>query len=97
MAVVRMNTANAMSSCWSDHTGASGVKSETPWRRRDLRQVEEGQDRMACSKVSGASEHKGQDVSASGSSHEGCAGREEELFGPQFEAHVRWDNPGYWG
>jgi len=28
--------------------------------------VEEGQDRMACSKVCGASEHNGQDMSASG-------------------------------
>jgi len=40
-------------------------------RRRDLWRAEEGQDRMACSKVCGASEHNRQDVSASGLSHEG--------------------------
>ena len=34
--VVRMNSARAMSSYWSDQIGASGAKSETPWRRRDL-------------------------------------------------------------
>ena len=73
VAVVRMNSARALSSCWSDQTGASAAKSETPWRRRDLWRVEEGQDRMTCSKDCGASEHKGQDVSASGSLHEGWA------------------------
>jgi len=36
VAVVRMNSARAMSSCWSDQNGASGDKSETPWRWRDL-------------------------------------------------------------
>jgi len=36
VAVVRMNSASAMSSCWSDQTGASWPKSETPRRRRDL-------------------------------------------------------------
>jgi len=36
VAVVRMNSARAMSSCWSDQIRASGAKSETPWRRRDL-------------------------------------------------------------
>jgi len=75
VAVVRMNSARAISSCWSDQIGASGAKSETPWRRRDLWWAEEGQDRIACSKVCGASEHKGQDVSASGFSHEGWAAR----------------------
>jgi len=71
VAVVRMNSARAMGNCWSDQIGASGAKSETLWRRRDLGRAEEGQDRMACSKVCGASEHNGQDVSASGLSHEG--------------------------
>jgi len=75
VAVVRMNSARAISSCWSDQNGASRAKSETPWRRRDLWRAEEGQDRMACSQVCGASEHKGQDVSASGSPHEGWAAR----------------------
>jgi len=36
VAVVRINSVRAMSSCWSDQRGASGAKSETPWRRRDL-------------------------------------------------------------
>jgi len=57
VAVVRMKSATAMSSCWSDQTGASCDKSETPWRRQDLRRADEGQDRMACAKVYGASEH----------------------------------------
>jgi len=70
-----MNSARAISSCWSDQIGASEAKGETPWRRRDLWRVEEGQDRMAGSKVCGASEHKGQEVSASGLSHEGWAAR----------------------
>jgi len=36
VAVVLMNSARAISSCWSDQTWASGARSETPWRRRDL-------------------------------------------------------------
>ena len=75
VAVVRMNSARAMSSCWSDQIGAPGARSETPWRRWDLRRAKEGQDRMACLKVCGASEHNGQVVSASGSSPKGCAAR----------------------
>jgi len=35
-AVVRINSASAISSYWSDQIGASGAKSKTPWRRRDL-------------------------------------------------------------
>jgi len=70
-AVERMISASAMSSCWSDQRGASGPKSETPWRRRDLSRADEGQDRIACAKVCGASEPSGQDVSVSGLSHEG--------------------------
>jgi len=66
-----MNSARAMSSCWSDKIGASRAKSETPLRRWDLSRAEEGQDRMACSKVCGVSEHNWQVVSASGASHEG--------------------------
>jgi len=62
VAVVRMNSARAMSSCWSDQRGASGAKSETPWRRQDLWRADEGQDRMACTKACGASEHCGQVV-----------------------------------
>ena len=73
--VVQMNSARSMRSCWSDQIGASGAKSETPWRRRDLWRAEKGQDRMAGSKVWGASEHNGQDVSGSGFPHEGWAVR----------------------
>ena len=36
LVVVRMNSASAMSSCWSDQIGASGAKSETSWRRQEL-------------------------------------------------------------
>jgi len=36
VAMVRMNSASAISSCWSDQIGASGAKSHIPWRRRDL-------------------------------------------------------------
>jgi len=36
VAVVRMNSASAMSSCGSDQIADSEAKSETPWRRRDL-------------------------------------------------------------
>jgi len=71
VAVVWMNSARAMSSCWLDQIGASGTRSETPWRRRDLSRAKEGQDRIACLKDCGASEHNGQVLLASGSSHEG--------------------------
>ena len=36
VAVVRMYSARLMSIYWSDQRGASGPRSETPWRRRDL-------------------------------------------------------------
>jgi len=69
--VVRMNSARAISSYWSDQTWASGARAETPCRRQDLCRADEGQDRIACSKVCGASEHCGQDKSVSGFPHEG--------------------------
>ena len=47
-------------------SGASGPASVTPWRRRDLLCCLEGQDTMACSKVSGLKPQRGQEVSASG-------------------------------
>jgi len=47
-------------------SGASGPTSVTPWRRRNLLRWLEGQDRMACSKVSGSKLQWGQHVSASG-------------------------------
>jgi len=36
VAVVGMNSASQMSSCWTHQIRASGAKSETPWRRQDL-------------------------------------------------------------
>jgi len=66
-----MHSARGISNCWSDKIGASGDTCETTWRRRDLGRAEEMQDRIACAKVCGASEHNRQDVSASGLSHEG--------------------------
>jgi len=65
------NSASARSSCWSDQIAASGAKAPTPWWRRDVCSVDEGQDTMACSKVCGASEHNRQELSASGLSYEG--------------------------
>ena len=47
-------------------SGASGPMSVTPWRRRDLLCCLKGQDRMACSKLSGSKQQRGQDVSVSG-------------------------------
>jgi len=50
--VMSMNVASLFSSERDDQSGASGPTSVTPWRRRDLLCCLEGQDRMACSKVS---------------------------------------------
>ena len=72
VAVVRKNSARAMSSFWSDQIGASGAKSETAWRRRDLWRAEEGQDRMACSKVCGPQSTKGRTCR-----HQDCSMRGE--------------------
>jgi len=58
-----------------DQIGASGTISVTPWRRRDLLCCLEGQDRMACSKVSGSKRQRGLEVSASGDHHVGWAAR----------------------
>ena len=58
-----------------DQSGASGPRSVTPWRRRDLLYCLEGQDRMACSKVSGSKPQRGEEVSASGDLQVGWAAR----------------------
>jgi len=58
-----------------DQCGASGPTSVTPWRRRNLRCCLEGQERMACSKVSGSRPQRGQEVSASGDLQVGWAAR----------------------
>jgi len=56
-------------------SGASGPTSVMPWRRRDLLCCLEGQDKMACSKVSGSKPQRGQEVSASGDLQVGWAAR----------------------
>ena len=56
-------------------SGALGPMSVTPWRRRNLLCCLEGQDRMACSKVSGSKPQRGQAVSASGDLQVGWAAR----------------------
>ena len=68
-----MKVASLFSSGRDDQSGASGPTSVTPWRRGDLLCCLEGQDRMACSKVSGFKPQQGQEVSASGDLHVGCA------------------------
>ena len=45
---------------------ALGPTSVTPWKRRDLLCCLEGQDRKACSNISGSKPQRGQEVSASG-------------------------------
>jgi len=69
--VTPMKVASLFSSGRDDERGASGPTSVTPWRRRGLLCCLEGQDRMACSKVSGSKPQQGQEVSASGYLHVG--------------------------
>ena len=75
IAVTRINSARPISPCWSVQIGASGPRSGSPWRRRDLCQADKGQVRMACSNDWGASEQREQVVSGLGFSHEVCAAR----------------------
>jgi len=75
VAVTWINSARPMSIGWSDQRGASGPRSETPWRRRDLCRAVEGQDRMACTNDWGALEQREQVVSGLGFSHEVCTTR----------------------
>jgi len=61
-----MKVASLFSSGRDDQSGASGPISVTPWRRRDQLCCFEGQERIACSNVSGSKPQLGQEVSASG-------------------------------
>jgi len=73
--VTPMKVASLFSSGRDDQSGASGPTLETPWRRRDLLYCLEGQDRMACSKVSGSKPQRGQEVLAAGNLRLGWAAR----------------------
>ena len=64
--VTLMKVASLLSRGREVQSGASGPTSVTPWWRRDLLCGLVGQDRMACSKVSGSRPQRGQEVSASG-------------------------------
>jgi len=73
--VTPMKVASLFSGGRDDQSGASGPTSVTPWRRRDRLCCLEGQERMACSKVSGSKPQRGQEVSGLGDLHVGCAAR----------------------
>jgi len=73
--VTPMKVASLFRSGRDDQRGESGTTSVTPWRRRDLLCGHEGQDRMACSKVSGSKPQLGQEESALGDLHVGWAAR----------------------
>ena len=73
--VTPMMEVSLLSSGRDDQSGALGPTSVTPWRRRDLLCCLDGQDRIACAKVSGSKPQRGQEVSASGDLHVGCAAR----------------------
>jgi len=73
--VTPIKVASHFSSWRDDQSGASGPTSVTPWWRRDLLCCLEGQDRIACSKVSGSKPHQGQEVSAAGDLQVGWAAR----------------------
>jgi len=71
--VTPMNMASLFSRGRDVESGASGPTLVTPWRRRDLLCCLEGQERIACSKVSGSKPQWGQEVSASGDLQVGWA------------------------
>jgi len=73
--VTPMKVASLFSSGRDDQIGALGPTSVTLWRRRDLLYCLQGQDRMACSKVSGSKLQRGQEVSALGDLNVGWAAR----------------------
>jgi len=73
--VTLMKVASLLRRGRDDHSGASGPTSAMPWRRRALTCCLEGQERMACSKVSGSRPQRGQEVSPSGDFHVGWAAR----------------------
>jgi len=78
--VTSMKVARVFSRGRDVQSGASGPMLVMLWRRRDLLCCLEGQDRMACSKVSGSKPQRGQELSASGTSKSG--GRPDNLFRP---------------
>ena len=73
--VTPIKVASLFSSGRDVQSGASGSTLVTPWRRRDLLCCLEGQERIACSKVSGSKPQRGQEVSASGDLHVGWVAR----------------------
>jgi len=73
--VTPMKVASLFSSGRHDQSGAPGPTSVTPWRRRDQLCCFEGQDRMACSKVSGSKPQRGQEASGLGDLQVGWAAR----------------------
>ena len=73
--VMPMKVAGLFRSGRDDQSVASGPTSVTAWRRRDLLCCLQGQDRIACSKVSGSTPQRGQEVSGSGDLQVGWAAR----------------------
>jgi len=73
--VTPIKVASLFSRGREEQSGASGPTSVTPWRRRVLLCCLEGQERIACSKVSGSKPQWGQEVSASGVLQVGWAAR----------------------
>ena len=73
--VTPIKVASLLSRGRDDQSGASGPTSVTPWRRSDLLCCLEGQERMACWKVSGSKPQRGQELLASGDLQVGWAAR----------------------
>jgi len=57
-----MKVASLFSNGWDIQSRASWPTSVTPWRRRDLACCLEGQEKMACLKVSGSKPQRRQEV-----------------------------------
>ena len=62
--VTPMKVASHFSRGRDVQSGDLGPTLVTPWRRRNMLCCLEGQDRMACSKVSGSKPQREQDISA---------------------------------
>jgi len=73
--VAQMKVASLLRRGREVQRGASGPTLVMPWRRPERAPCLEGQNRMACSNVSGSSAQQGQEVSVSGDLHLGWAGR----------------------
>ena len=73
--VTPMKVASLFSRERDVQSGASGSTLLTPWRMRDLLCCLEGQERMACSNVSGSKPQRGQEVCTSGDLQVGWAAR----------------------